>query len=285
MKVKGPATILNGLGRGILTIPDAQLIFGDPLRRDRRPIAEMSPDELERLEARIDAEQAAHVFILFADSVLSDACLALYRFERVESEVQAVGNVDHLSRHERLLRRFDRDLALEQLRRLYSEAFIVASDMVAKIFERLIRATKAFPVFCCAIREEFNYLNDALPARPHLRDSIAHKDERSLGEARGKPIQPQMMDTSDYLGEQIHTGTLEGAVYRNTSSEGVQGELAITGTTFETVRKCVQRAVDALPWFRSRFISDPGNSMDPVRWQPGDGGRRNQNPFAYWIPK
>ena len=130
---------------------------------------------------------------------------------------------------------------------LYAKLFISRLALIRTLFVRIaeIAGMTASATFA---RDE---LDRIAPHLKGLRDSIEHREERAVRQARKKEIaipQPLPGHEKIYQGEIWVDGLLAGTDYCAPMANGVMGQASISRTTLAGTAETVQAFVDSLPY-------------------------------------
>jgi len=115
--------------------------------------------------------------------------------------------------------------------------FVLALDDLTKI---LRRASKDIPEAAPSMQLGLTAIENGLPHLRNLRDSIAHMDERLLGQEYGRPI-PLPDNVLEVL-------NLEGRNLVSTSAKGNKSRVPISEESLVVARDATQAVIDSLPW-------------------------------------
>lgn len=125
---------------------------------------------------------------------------------------------------------------------IYARAFIHATYFIGRGLRQLIEVE--------ALAPRITLILDDYAARfPHIksiRDSVAHVDERSLGEARGQKLE---LDPQKIGIEVLVLDSIVNDEFITTFADGTSGGCSITEESLRSLAMLVQRAIDSVNWF------------------------------------
>jgi hypothetical protein len=178
------------------------------------------------------------------ETTLDDAAVALWLFEQNPMPAIEIRNEDTRSQI-----RASGVWPEEYQRRppfICARAFVGSLERIGDMLKVLAEKAKAAP----KTREAFERFRDYFPTLNDVRDSVAHVEERVLGETRGEPIDFKPVDVAgiNAPGGINAIETLRGSRFGCTAANGHFVEVEIERSALSRACECVQAGISALPW-------------------------------------
>lgn len=115
---------------------------------------------------------------------------------------------------------------------LHARSFLMALDRI----ERILHALSGLPDAPAGLATAHNAFQAHMPDLRGVRNSVSHHDQRLLGRGRELPRIPRVLEN------------LSGNRFKTTTGAGRIGEVELSPITVDCARRCIQQAIDALPW-------------------------------------
>jgi hypothetical protein len=171
--------------------------------------------------------------LVLAETSLLDAAISLFYFDTTRAALDGpTGPVDPYARRAPFL---------------FARSFLFALDMIGKTL-RGMGDEAGVPL---GVKSASAWFSQQLPGLVQIRDSAHHADERAVGEARRKPVQPKPILGQGGImapGGAHVMDHLTNSTYGCTSADGEFLQVDVTAATAEIARAAIQQAIDALPW-------------------------------------
>ena len=130
---------------------------------------------------------------------------------------------------------------------MHAKTFLLALDRIDRLFDTLAK----MPDVPEAVGQAKQAFDTALPALRGVRNSVAHREDRSRGLGRdGKPLSLKPVDNQLVRapGGVLILESLIGNRFGSTMADGEYGEVSVTPASLAAANQLVQMSIEAFRW-------------------------------------